>query len=159
MNENKVELVPINESDFRTYIEAQIREYANEKVKAGSWCENEAHNLANESLLELLPGGRETPGHAIMTITDATTRDKVGVIWVQWENIEHRSSYIWDIRIYEKFRRNGYGTFVLKSLEKMVKERGSNNITLHVFGHNKVAISLYRSLGYSCTDIIMKKEM
>ena len=87
MNENKVELVPINESDFRTYIEAQIREYANEKVKAGSWCENEAHNLANESLLELLPGGRETPGHAIMTIADATTRDKVGVIWVQWENI------------------------------------------------------------------------
>ena len=48
-------------------------------------------SLAKESLLELLPGGRETPGHAIMTITDATTKDKVGVLWVQWENIERKS--------------------------------------------------------------------
>jgi len=159
MNENKVELVPINEGDFRVYLETQIHEYANEKVKAGTWNEHEAHVLSKESFMELLPAGKDTPGHAIMTITDATTRDKVGVLWVQWENMEHRSSYIWDIIIYEKFRKKGYGTLALKSLEKMVKERGLSSITLHVFGHNKAAISLYRSLGYLCADIIMKKEI
>lgn len=159
MNNSEVELVPIDEGDFGAYLETQILEYARDKVKAGTWDEYEAYDLSTESFMKLLPDGRKTQGHSIMTIIDKTTTDKVGVLWVEWKNIEHMSLYIWDLIIYEKFRRKGFGTNALKSLEKMARERTITSITLHVFGHNKQAISLYVSMGYSFTDIIMKKEI
>ncbi len=41
----------------------------------------------------------------------------------------------------------------------MAKVMRSNSISLHVFGHNKPAISMYDSLGYCATNIIMKKDL
>ncbi len=154
-----VDLVPISEEDFRSYLDSQINEYAREKVKSGNWAEGEAYDLSRKSFMRLLPDGKDTLGHSIMTITDAGSKTGVGALWVEWKNKEHNSSYIWDIVIHEKFRRKGYGTLALKQLENMARERGSNGISLHVFGHNKSAISLYDSLGYYATNIIMKKDL
>ena len=159
MDHTGVKLILIDEGDFTTYLESQITQYAEDKIRAGTWNENEAIDLSRESFAKLLPDGRKTVGHSVMTITDETTTDKVGILWVEWKNMEHKSSYIWDLVIYEKYRRRNYGTRALKSLEKMVKDRGLSSITLHVFGHNKPAVSLYRSLGYFCTDMIMKREL
>ena len=159
MNNSGVGLVSINDKDFKIYLESQITQYARDKIRAGTWNENEAIDLSRESFAKLLPDGRKTVGHSIMTIIDETTTDKVGILWVEWKNMEHKSSYIWDLVIYEKYRRRNYGTRALKSLEKMVKDRGISSITLHVFGHNKPAVSLYKSLGYFCTDMIMKREL
>lgn len=159
MDHTGVKLILIDEGDFTTYLESQITQYAEDKIRAGTWNENEAIDLSRESFSKLLPDGRNTVGHSIMTITDEATTDKVGILWVEWKNMEHKSSYIWDLVIYEKYRRRNYGTRALKSLEKMVKDRGLSSITLHVFGHNKPAVSLYKSLGYFCTDMIMKREL
>lgn len=159
MDHTGVKLILIDEGDFTTYLESQITQYAEDKIRAGTWNENEAIDLSRESFAKLLPDGRNTVGHSIMTITDEATTDKVGILWVEWKNMEHKSSYIWDLVIYEKYRRRSYGTLALKSLEKMVKDRGLSSITLHVFGHNKPAVSLYKSLGYFCTDMIMKREL
>jgi ribosomal protein S18 acetylase RimI-like enzyme len=159
MDHTGVKLILIDEGDFTTYLESQITQYAEDKIRAGTWNENEAIDLSRESFAKLLPDGRNTVGHSIMTITDEATTDKVGILWVEWKNMEHKSSYIWDLVIYEKYRRRNYGTRALKSLEKMVKDRGLSSITLHVFGHNKPAVSLYKSLGYFCTDMIMKREL
>ena len=41
----------------------------------------------------------------------------------------------------------------------MAVEKGSSGISLHVFGHNKAAISMYESLGYYATNIIMKDNI
>ena len=97
--------------------------------------------------------------HITFTHTDICHRKYSRSLWVEWKNKEHNSSYIWDVIIHEKFRRRGYGTLALQLLEKMAKERGSNGISLHVFGHNRPAISMYESLGYYATNIIMKKDL
>ncbi|MCL4480899.1 MAG: GNAT family N-acetyltransferase [Candidatus Thermoplasmatota archaeon] len=154
-----VGLVPISEEDFRSYLKTQILEYAKEKVKSGNWEEREAFDLSTKSFMNLLPGGRGTFGHSIMSIVDSISKDKVGVLWVEWNNKEHNASFIWDIIIHDNFRRKGYGSAALKQLEKMAAEKGSSGISLHVFGHNKAAISMYESLGYYATNIIMKKDL
>ncbi len=154
-----VELLPIGEDDFRSYLKSQILEYAKEKVKSGNWEEREAFDLSTKSFNNLLPGGRETSGHSIMSIVDSKSKEKVGVLWVEWNNKEHNASFIWDIIIFDNFRRKGYGSAALKQLEKMAVEKGSSGISLHVFGHNKAAISMYESLGYYATNIIMKKDI
>jgi ribosomal protein S18 acetylase RimI-like enzyme len=158
-DKSSVKLLPISEEDFRRYLKSEILEYAKEKVKSGNWEEREAFDLSTKSFRNLLPGGRETSGHSIMSIVDSISKDKVGVLWVEWNNKEHNASFIWDIIIYDNFRRKGYGSAALKQLEKMAVEKGSSGISLHVFGHNKAAISMYESLGYYATNIIMKKDI
>ena len=154
-----VDLLPISDEDFKAFLDLQISEYAREKIKSGNWVESEAYDLSRKSFMGLLPDGKDTSGHSILTITDAESKTGVGTLWVEWKNKEHNSSYIWDVIIHEKFRRRGYGTLALQLLEKMAKERGSNGISLHVFGHNRSAISMYESLGYYATNIIMKKDL
>lgn len=41
-----VKLIKMNEADFEKYLEHAIKEYADEKVKAGTWCEQESLELA-----------------------------------------------------------------------------------------------------------------
>ena len=159
VDNSPVELVPTSEEDFHSYLQSQILEYAKEKVKSGNWAESEAFDLSTKSFTNLLPEGRETSGHSIMSIVDSISKDKVGVLWVEWNNKEHNASFIWDIIIHDKFRRKGYGSAALKQLEKMAAKKGSSGISLHVFGHNKAAISMYESLGYYATNIIMKKDI
>lgn len=154
-----VELESVSEEDFQQYIESAIKEYAGEKVMAGNWNRDEAYNLSKKAFSNFLPQGRETPGHSVMTIIESMKKDKVGILWVEWKNKEWNSAYIWDIVIFEKFRRNGYGFLTLKQLEIMAKEHGSESIVLHVFGHNKPARALYDSLGYYPTNIIMRKDL
>ena len=83
----------------------------------------------------------------------------MGVLWVEWNNKEYNATYIWDIVIYENFRRKGYGSAALKHLENICKEKDSSAICLHVFGHNRSAIAMYNSLGYYPTNVIMKKDL
>jgi hypothetical protein len=75
-DKSPVELLPIGEDDFRDYLKSQILEYAKEQVKSGNWEEREAFDLSTKSFKNLLPGGRETFGHSIMSIVDSMSKDK-----------------------------------------------------------------------------------
>ena len=149
----------ITDDDFKNYLNFQIQEYAKEKIKSGNWSEKDALDLSRKSFLNFLPDGRDTKGHTIMTIVDSNSHEKVGVLWVEWNNKEYNATYIWDIVIYENFRRKGYGSAALKHLENICKEKASSAICLHVFGHNRSAIAMYNSLGYYPTNVIMKKDL
>lgn len=158
-NQLKTGLEPITEDDFENYLNFQIQEYAKEKIKSGNWSEKNALELSKKSFLNLLSNGKDTLGHSIMTIVNPNSHEKVGVLWVEWNNKEYNATFIWDIIIYENFRRKGFASGALNQLENMCKEKGSSSICLHVFGHNKSAITMYNSLGYYPTNIIMKKDL
>ncbi|MGC8547231.1 MAG: GNAT family N-acetyltransferase [Thermoplasmata archaeon] len=159
MEFRNVSLEPISDYEFNAYMEKSIEEYAKEKVRSGNWKENEAMELSKNSFHKLLPDGKNTKGHAVMSIIDRENGKNVGVLWVEWKNREFDSSYIWDIVIYKEFRRMGYGYSAMKELEKMAKINRSSSIVLHVFGHNRPAIEMYQKLGFKTTNIIMKKEI
>lgn len=159
MESKNVSLEPISDYEFKAYMEKSIGEFAKEKVQSSNWKENEAMELSKKSFLKLLPDGKNTKGHAVMSIIDKENGKNIGVMWVEWKNKEFDSTYIWDIVIYEEFRRMGYGFSAMKELEKMAKINGSSSIVLHVFGHNKPAIEMYQKLGFITTNIIMKKEI
>lgn len=159
MEFKNVNLEMISDYEFNAFMENSIEEYAREKIRSGNWKESEAIELSRKSFQNLLPEGKNTRGHSIMSILDRDNGKNIGVIWVEWKNKEYDSTYIWDILIYEEFRRKGYGYSALIELERMAKINGSKAIVLHVFGHNRPAIDLYQKLGYFATNIIMKKEL
>ena len=84
-----VDLLPISDEDFKAFLDLQISEYAREKIKSGNWVESEAYDLSRKSFMGLLPDGKDTSGHSILTITDAESKTGVGTLWVEWKNKEH----------------------------------------------------------------------
>jgi len=70
-----------------------------------------------------------------------------------------RRAFVYDIRIYESYRRRGYGTQAFEVLEKKVRALGVGKIMLHVFGHNDAAKAMYTKLGYEVVSLIMSKTV
>jgi ribosomal protein S18 acetylase RimI-like enzyme len=68
-------------------------------------------------------------------------------------------AFIYDIIIFEEYRRRGYGEATMLAVEEKVREQGLNSIALHVFGHNHAAKTLYEKIGYEITDINMMKKV
>ena len=82
------------------------------------------------------------------------------MLWFAIQAQGHKpEAFIYDIMIYEAYRRQGYATSALKVMEAKVRELGFYKISLHVFGHNSPAISLYEKIGYQPTNIMMTKEL
>ena len=155
-----VDLVQVNDEEFEAFLERSVRNYASEKVKAGNWPREGAFERSSEEFGRLLPDGRKTPDNYIFKIVDNESGMIVGNLWVA-VNLkgELPGAYIFDIYVDEEYRGKGYGRATMMELEKVVKGFGYNRISLQVFGHNKIAFSLYESCGYGITNIVMSKTI
>ena len=155
-----IELVEMPGERFPRYRENLIREYAQDKVRAGVWSPEEAQLRAEAGTDELLARGTDTEGHYLYLLRDRSTGDEVGVVWLAVQDTGvGRSVWIYDIQIHEPFRRRGYGTQALRSVEKRAAELGAEKVELHVFGHNPGARALYERSGFATTSVVMSKRL
>lgn len=145
--------------EFTTWWQAAIDSYAREKVRAGNWDAADAPALAEHSYRELLPQGTATPGNYVCSIINEDG-DSVGALWFA-EGTEGagRPAYLYDLVVYEAFRRQGYALSALQVLEERVCEMGLDRIILHVFGHNRSAQALYERAGYIVTNVVMCRTL
>lgn len=143
----------MDSTDFQRYLNYAIKNYAAEHVKAGNWSEEEAIEKSTNEYNNLLPEGEKTSNHKLFTIH--ANDQEVGVIWLGIRSEE--KGFIYDINIWEGNQGLGYGKQAMKEIEVVGKSLGLKSIRLHVFGHNEVARSLYKKLGYIETDIVMEK--
>ena len=155
-----VRLEPMSEEEFGHWRMAHTKDYAEEKVTSGAWSPEEAPRLAEETYTQLLPQGLQTPDQFLYTAIDDGTGRKVGHIW--FTKMTHGGqtfAFIYDIIIFEEYRRQGYGEQTMLAIEDKVREQGLNSIALHVFGHNHAAAALYQKIGYEITDLNMMKQL
>lgn len=142
-------------SEFQKYFSSAIENYANEKVLSNNWDQQEAMHKAKQEYEMLLPDREKTNRNYIYNIL--IEEKIIGMIW-----LEHKGNdkgFIRDIRILEKYQGKGYGQRAMEQIEIVGRERGVKKMGLHVFGHNKVARSLYEKLGYQTTNVMMIKEI
>lgn len=148
----------MTKSDFDHYISIAVNSYAIEKVKAGAWTEGEAYKLSEETFNKLLPNDIETERQYLYSIFDNDKNIKVGYLWLGVnESLIGKTAFIFDFLIFEEFRGKGYGTQSMIALDDEAKKQEISKVSLHVFAHNKVAISLYEKSGFKNTDINMSK--
>lgn len=155
-----IRLEPMTESEFRTFRERLIREYADDKVRAGNWTAEESLSRSEKETNQLLPNGLATPEHYLFSIYDDVTAKTVGILWfavVHWGGKDQ--AFIYDIEVDADEREKGYGAQALMALEEKVKVMGLDRIGLHVFGHNQRALKLYEKLGYEITNVNMAKKL
>ncbi|KAA0549539.1 GNAT family N-acetyltransferase [Bacillus sp. BGMRC 2118] len=86
---------------------------------------------------------------------------------IGWVQIDKSFDYLtgneigWinDVYVKKEYRGNGFAKKLLQESLRHFKEKGYEDVSLNVYSHNEVAISLYRSLGFKETNFFMKLEL
>ena len=155
-----VTLIPIEQDDFEAFLEHEIVEYAQDKVKSGNWLAEESLEKSRAEFMSLLPDGPQTKDQFVFTILDEQSPQKLGVLWVQVKLDEpRRRAFICDFVIEPQFRGQGFGKQALQALDKKLGEMNVESVSLHVFAYNTTAIALYEKMGYSVTNLYMDKKI
>lgn len=155
-----IELSEMPRERFSTYRDNLVREYARDKVRAGVWSPDEAPRKAAADTDGLLPDGTDTKAHYLYLLRDPATGDEVGVVWIAVLDAGPvRTVWIYDLEVYEEFRRRGYATQALQAVEQRAAELRADSVGLQVFGHNPGARALYEKAGYEITSALMAKRL
>lgn len=154
-----VTYVAMNDAEYDTWYNSCIVSYAKDKQVALNITNDEAMKLSADSFKELLINGLATPDHYIFHVLNEAN-EKVGYVWYAlFEEWGVRNIFLFDIEIIDKFRGHGYGKATMEQLEQQAKDLNADKVSLHVFGQNNIAKSLYESLGFLTTDISMSKAI
>ncbi|HEY5118134.1 MAG TPA: GNAT family N-acetyltransferase, partial [Anaerolineales bacterium] len=133
---------------------------AEEDIKAGYWSASEAMEKSRSAHAKLLPEGLTTPDQYLFSIREPVCGEPVGTIWLSADTESAMpSGFIYDLFIYEPFRRKGFATGAMLAIEVKARELGLKVIHLHVFAHNPAAKSLYDKLGYGAVGTNMAKPL
>ena len=156
---SNVRLVDLAEARFQEYRKHLVRDYAADKIQAGTWSRTEAESNAAKDVDGLLPEGPVTRNHFLYSVRDDSVPAEVGTVWFALSDSGvGRSVWIYDI-INQAFRRRGFATRTLEVAEDRAGELGARSVELHVFGHNRGAQALYEKMGYGVTSITMAKPI
>lgn len=154
-----MQLAQMNDQEFERFLDRGIKDFALDKVEAGTWAAEEAEQLSRESYRRFLPEGLQTKGAYIYNLMHEVDGN-VGYIWFNvTEHLRGKEAFLLDIVVEEEHRGKGYGKEAMAALEQAAAGLGVNRIGLHVFGHNVRASELYRKMGYAVTDMTMYKEL
>jgi ribosomal protein S18 acetylase RimI-like enzyme len=151
-----VRLVPMTDEEYGPFIERLIPEYAADHVADGQWTPERSLDGARKEVERLLPQGKATATERFLTIFAGTTEEKVGYIWVHFQE---QNGFVYDLWVHEAHRRKGYARAGMLALELYARQQGATKLALHVFAHNTPARELYRALGYKETNVVMSKEL
>ena len=152
-------LVPLTSEAWDAWRERSVRDYADGKVRAGTWAPEAALGLAADELAQLLPDGPATAGNELRSVVNADGQ-VVGSVWVgPTRPGDTETCFVWDIHVDAAVRGRGYGRAAMLEVAALAKRMGYSRIELHVFGDNTVARGLYRSLGYVETDVQMRLDL
>ncbi len=143
--------------NYEKYIIGNLKVYAAEKVKAGTWKAEEALDLAQKENKQLLPEGLETKGSYFYTLS--IDERIIGYLWFAKNQMNQSDAFIYDFAIEPEFQNKGFGTQALEQIFIEAKKLGFEKISLHVFGSNQRAIHVYHKLGFFNTDINMSHNL
>lgn len=146
----------MNSYEFDRYFKKALVDYAKDIAKSGDSSEEDARREAKKTFTSLLPDGIESKGQYLYHIIN-DTEAVVGIIWLGLATND--LGFIYDFSIYETFREQGFGAQTIKLIENKAKEFGLKKISLRVFGHNIIAMGLYKKMGYQIDSMNMSKEI
>ncbi|WNS42610.1 GNAT family N-acetyltransferase [Paenibacillus sp. MMS20-IR301] len=155
-----IRLVQMDESAFQFFLKQSTRDYAEDKIKAGTWDAETAMQLSKDAMTRFLPKGLYTEGAYLYSVVEAESGAQAGYIWFNMsESRGIREAFIYDFYIFEPFQSKGYGKQALALLDEEARKMNVTRIGLHVFGQNDRAFELYKKMGFTVTDITMSKTL
>jgi ribosomal protein S18 acetylase RimI-like enzyme len=148
----------MSSAEFSDYRRRSLESYAQDISRNFKRPIGEVRVEARKQVKQILSNGLATRGHFLYTIHERNTGATVGHIWVNIDNRKKRA-FLYDIFIHEPYRGKGYGRQTLTLIERKLRKCGITNLGLHVFGHNKIAINLYKTQGFYTASLNMQKDL
>ena len=160
MDTPKVTLRKMTPPEYRAATEHREAESARE---LGKFLPEElAAERARQGTARFLPDGLDTAGHHLVSAENASG-EVVGNAWIGPDPRQAagttNSAWLYDINVFEPFRRRGYGSAILAAAEELVGREGMTSLGLNVFGGNEGAIALYRRNGYEVSSMYLRKSV
>ena len=153
-------LAAMDSAAFADYLEIATPSYAQTNVDSGRWEEASALERSRQAHNTLLPQGADTENHHLFNIRPDGSDENVGHLWVHIDDQPaSQTAFIYDIEIYQSFRRKGYARSALRNIEEFVTGLGATSLGLHVFNYNHSARALYESMGFEIVSHNMKKRL
>ena len=152
-----LEFVGMDAREFKAYRLRAIEDYTRESILSGKWSPDTAAGLTAKMIGDLLPDGLDTENHFLYSLMDREVDTVIGAIW--FGIIAGGGIYLFDLIVYEQYRRRGYGTEAMRRLEIIAAGLGGQRILLNVFRRNRPAVALYDKLGYQTVNMLMEKEL
>ncbi|MGY0233422.1 GNAT family N-acetyltransferase [Longispora urticae] len=140
---------PMTAEEYPAWLEVDILGYLADIVNSGSMEPEAARRKADEDFAALLPQGLDTPDNTLWTIEAGG--EGVAFIWLKHHSSAGQS-FVYSVSASPAHRGKGYGRAAMLLGERATLEAGDEALLLNVFGHNRVAINLYDSLGYVVLD-------
>ncbi len=150
-----IQLIPMNEDDFKNFIILTDEEHARERMKTDFQTYEEALAITKSIRIKMLSSGLNTPKHFFFNTID-DSKKTLGSVWLCM-NTESSEAFLYYIYIQENERRKGYGKQTMLAIEKLATENGVKVMWLNVFGHNHGARKLYEGCGFNEAAVHMNK--
>ena len=155
-----IRLESMDETEFQGFVDRAIRRRAAKWAERGLWTEADGLEACQRLYQRRLPKGRETPGNHFAKVMDSDTNAPVGEIWYEAEREGGKLQFTVEwIQIEPEFRRRGYASAALHSLEEMAARHGADRIHLTVWTDNPGAMELYSKLGYRPLNVDLSKRL
>lgn len=146
----------MSDTEYRAFRALAVPGYAERKVGAGVWTEDEALARSEEEFDQLLPAGVASPDNHLFTVRDAGTEQPVGYLWFALRGGPgRREAFVYNVVVDVEYRGLGYGRATMAAGVEEARRVGASSVGLHVFADNAVARSLYTSLGFAEVGVLM----
>jgi len=139
-NENvwvKMMLNKMNIEESNQFLNKTIQDLAEANAICGEWKVNEALEKSKGHFEKQFPNGIIDENNYLYSILNQK-QEIVGKVWITVNN--NKKTWLQNIKIDEKYRRNGYRKEAILELPKIAKGLGIQKIGLNVFGYNKEAL-------------------
>lgn len=147
----------MTQAELDAYLDRSVRDYAQDKVRAGEFTPERADEQSRAEFTLLLPEGVRTNGMLMFTAFDGD--EEVGMLWLALPSAHRRQAWVYELWVAPTARSRGYGKAIMRAGERELASRGVAEVGLNVFGDNATAIGLYERLGYAVISQQMAKQV
>jgi ribosomal protein S18 acetylase RimI-like enzyme len=170
MSESELTLRPMTRAEWDEWMPRQMAGYAEHIAASGAMSEADAWAKAKNDTARSFYAGFETPGQLVFRILARILAEDEAVGWL-WQAVgwlwlavpgpdrDRQMAWVYNIEVDPAYRGRGYGREAMLLAEGEARSRGMTSLGLNVHGQNKVARSLYDSLGYDVMTQQMKKSL
>lgn len=86
-------------------------------------------------------------------------QELLGIVGIYFEPVDLSSAWLGWFGVKKEYRRNGYGSLIMRFFESLAKEKGYKYARLFTDKYNNdIAISFYKSQGYKSEDYVNKDD-
>jgi RimJ/RimL family protein N-acetyltransferase len=155
----RIRFSPMTEAEFVAFRAYDIS-HNDVQVGMGYWTADEAPRRAQEEFDQLLPNGKDSPGHFLNTVFTEPGGQPIGSVWYA---VEHRPSfdvlYVHWVGIYAAARGRGYTIPIAEKLESEARRLGVRRLIGLVWGDNPRIKAAASRAGFRVTSAIFEKEI